>query len=205
MLSVTYLSMSRKANSNAAIVGIVRGTEDTPTFFNTIMMYHRPPPALMRRKLRREYSEREFSLQDIEACTMVVRVTTAVRWVPLMVFGLKHEPALGGSAQRLTVTKVAMARFNSSRRSRVFARGLLDVCADRMGIDTYTIEVPAASCSDSDLASVLADEYGFAAKGPSSKKRGMYTRTFTASAVSTPDSTVTAPLDASTPAGSDTD
>ena len=202
MLSVTYLSMSRKANSNDAIVGIVRGTKDTPTFFNTIMVYHRPPPALMRRKLRREYSEREFSLQDIEACTMVVRVATAVRWVPLMVFGLKHEPALGDSAQRLTVTKIAMARFNSLRRSRVFARGLLDVCADRMGIDAYTIEVPAASCGDSDLASVLADEHGFAAKGSS---RGMYTRTYTASSVSTPDSTVTAPLDTSTPAGSDVD
>ena len=201
MLSVTYLSMSRKANSNDAIVGIVRGTKDTPTFFNTIMVYHRPPPALMRRKLRREYSEREFSLQDIEACTMVVRVATAVRWVPLMVFGLKHEPALGDSAQRLTVTKIAMARFNSSRRSRVFARGLLDVCADRMGIDAYTIEVPTASCGDSDLASVLADEYGFA-KGSS---RGMHTRTYTTSSVSTPDSTVTAPLDASTPAGSDVD
>ena len=201
MLSVTYLSMSRKANSNDAIVGIVRGTKDTPTFFNTIMVYHRPPPALMRRKLRREYSEREFSLQDIEACTMVVRVATAVRWVPLMVFGLKHEPALGDSAQRLTVTKIAMARFNSLRRSRVFARGLLDVCADRMGIDAYTIEVPTASCGDSDLASVLADEYGFA-KGSS---RGMHTRTYTTSSVSTPDSTVTAPLDASTPAGSDVD
>ena len=201
MLSVTYLSMSRKANSNDAIVGIVRGTKDTPTFFNTIMVYHRPPPALMRRKLRREYSEREFSLQDIEACTMVVRVTTAVRWVPLMVFGLKHEPALGDSAQRLTVTKIAMARFNSLRRSRVFARGLLDVCADRMGIDACTIEVPTASCGDSDLASVLADEYGFA-KGSS---RGMHTRTYTASSVSTPDSTVTAPLDTSTPAGSDVD
>ena len=201
MLSVTYLSMSRKANSNDAIVGIVRGTKDTPTVFNTIMVYHRPPPALMRRKLRREYSEREVSLQDSEACTMVVRGATAVRWVPLMVFGLKHEPALGDSAQRLTVTKIAMARFNSLRRSRVFARGLLDVCADRMGIDAYTLEVPTASCGDSDLASVLADEYGFA-KGSS---RGMHTRTYTTSSVSTPDSTVTAPLDASTPAGSDVD
>ena len=41
MLSVTYLSMSRPTNSDNTIIGIVKGTKDTPVFFNTIMAYHR--------------------------------------------------------------------------------------------------------------------------------------------------------------------
>lgn len=195
MLSVTYLSMSRPANSGDVMLGIIKGTRDTPTFFNTITVYHRPPAALMRRKLRGEYSEREFGPCDIEACTMVVRVFTAVRSVPLMVFGLERDQ------QRFTVTKVAMARYNTTRRrrSRVLVRALLDVCADVMGIDAYTIAVPSAR-GDGDLPDVLAD-HGFAQGAGGA----CYTRAFTASAVSTPNSNVTAPLDTSTPAGGSDD
>ena len=198
MLPVTYLSMSRPENSGDVIIGIVRGTMDTPVFFNTIKVYHQPPPVLMLRKLRREYSAREFSREDVEACTMVVCVKTAIRSVPLMVFGLKYSTALRDFVQGFTVTKVAMARWNTQRRSKVFVRGLLDVCADKMGIDSYIIDVPTGG-GDSNLAAVLG-EYGFAEGSP-----GVHTRTFSSSAVSTPNSVVTAPLETTTPVGSDGD
>ena len=190
MLSVTYLSMSRPENSWSSILGILNGTGESPTFFNTIMMHTNPPPELMVRKLRREYKA-AFSLADVRACTTVVRVCTAIRRVPLMVFGLKVEDSV------LTVTKVVMARPHAGmhRKFKVLVRGVLDACADKMGIYTYTINVPTGR--NTVLADVLMENDFIKCEGSD-----VFTRRFSASQVSTPNSNVTLPVETFTPARS---
>ena len=145
-LPIVCMSMTRPQHTLETTWHAVFRTPDHPQFFNYITLFKNPDPARTLRKLLMEFPKDTLKPGDIEKCSTVVRVSMAISRWPLMLIGLKHAPGWS----RVTVVKRVMYNRFETRKAvpltkyQIFARGLLDACAQVMGPVDYAIDVPTA-------------------------------------------------------------